>query len=147
MFGPCHVNSRVAESPCSKKWHKLEASWLERLVEWRTWQICTHLNKVNFSQIKQIDKLIFWLELYHCGIFFFKPKGQSLSLNLTVRDTINDSSQKKEIWSILDQMMNNVELQETPTMIGHNLITHTVMGFHIYFWSLAISHAWVRLIT
>lgn len=71
-----------------------------------------------------------------------KPNGHSLSLNLTKREeAINDPSQKEEVRSILDYIMNNVELRETPTLIGHNLMNYTAMGFHIYFWAPAISHA------
>lgn len=56
-------------------------------------------------------------------------------------------SQKKEVHGILDSTMNNAELWEKPTLIGHILMNYTVMGFHIYFWALAISHAWAGLIT
>lgn len=37
--------------------------------------------------------------------------------------------------------MNNRAAWEMSTLIQHCLMNYTVMAFHIYFWTLAISHA------
>lgn len=93
-----------------------------------------------------------WITLYfnlnnHNVALDFTFSNHMVNHCLWEEETINDFWQKEEVRSILGYVMNNGEPWETPTLIEHNLMNYTVMGFHIYFWALAISHAWARLIT